>query len=51
MKPIDYKGEKFYVNAFMSSHGITRNIKTVYDVKKVNDLKPGIKYLFDKYKR
>ncbi|AHB36137.1 fructose-bisphosphatase class II family protein [Spiroplasma apis] len=51
LKPINYKDGKFFVNAFMASHGIVRNIKSVYDVKKVNTLKPEIKYLFDKYKR
>ncbi|AUB31369.1 fructose-bisphosphatase class II family protein [Spiroplasma floricola] len=51
LKPVDYKNGKFYVNAFMSSHGIVRNFNSVYDVKKVNDLKPEIKFLFDKYKR
>ncbi|QBQ07494.1 fructose 1,6-bisphosphatase II [Spiroplasma gladiatoris] len=51
LKPIDYKNGKFYVNAFMASHGIARNIKSVYDIKKVNALKPGIKSIFDKYKR
>ncbi|QGS51708.1 fructose-bisphosphatase class II [Spiroplasma tabanidicola] len=51
LRPIDYKNGKFYVNAFMASHGIARNIKSVYDIKKVNALKPGIKSIFDKYKR
>lgn len=51
LKPINYKNGKFYVNAFIASHGIVRNIKTIYDVKKVNELKPDIKYIFEKYKR
>ncbi|WP_342275628.1 fructose-bisphosphatase class II family protein [Spiroplasma endosymbiont of Cantharis lateralis] len=51
LKPVDYKNGKFYVNAFMSSHGIVRNFNSIYDVKKVNSLKPEIKFLFDKYKR
>ncbi|WP_338985426.1 fructose-bisphosphatase class II family protein [Spiroplasma endosymbiont of Diplazon laetatorius] len=51
LKPVDYKDGKFYVNAFMSSHGIVRNFNSVYDVEKVNGLKPEIKFLFDKYKR
>ncbi|AKX34456.1 fructose 1,6-bisphosphatase II [Spiroplasma litorale] len=51
LKPISYKKGKFFVNAFMASHGIVRNFNTVYDVNKVNGLKPDIKYLFDKYKR
>ncbi|ARU92047.1 fructose 1,6-bisphosphatase II [Spiroplasma clarkii] len=51
LRPINYKNGKFFVNAFIASHGIVRNIFTVYDVKKVNELKPDIKYLFEKYKR
>ncbi|AHI52651.1 fructose-bisphosphatase class II family protein [Spiroplasma culicicola] len=51
LKPINYRNGKFYVNAFIASHGIVRNIKTIYDIKKVNGLKPDIKYLFEKYKR
>ncbi|AUM62485.1 fructose-bisphosphatase class II family protein [Spiroplasma monobiae] len=51
LKPVDYKDGKFYVNAFMSSHGMVRNIDSVYDIEKVNVLKPEIKFLFDKYKR
>ncbi|WP_339034611.1 fructose-bisphosphatase class II family protein [Spiroplasma endosymbiont of Cantharis rufa] len=51
LKPVDYKNGKFYVNSFMSSHGIVRNFNSIYDVKKVNSLKPEIKFLFDKYKR
>ncbi|AOG60202.1 fructose 1,6-bisphosphatase II [Spiroplasma helicoides] len=51
LKPINYKDGKFFVSAFMSSHCIVRNVQSVYDVKKVNELKPEIKFLFDKYKR
>ena len=34
LKPINYKNDKFYVNSFISSHGIVRNIQAIYDVKK-----------------
>ncbi|ASP28581.1 fructose 1,6-bisphosphatase II [Spiroplasma corruscae] len=51
LKPITYKKGKFFVNAFMASHGIVRNFNSIYDVNKVNGLKPDIKFLFDKYKR
>ncbi|AKU80115.1 fructose-bisphosphatase class II family protein [Spiroplasma turonicum] len=51
LKPIKYKKGKFFVNGFMASHGIVRNFSSIYDVNKVNNLKPDIKYLFDKYKR
>ncbi|AVP49435.1 fructose-bisphosphatase class II [Williamsoniiplasma luminosum] len=51
LKAIDYLNGKYYVSAFMSSHGVIRNIKSVYDIDQINALKPEIKYLFDKYKR
>lgn len=51
LKPINYLNGKFYVDAFMASHGIVRKIDSIYDVNQINNLKPDIKYLFDKYKR
>ncbi|PPE04147.1 fructose-bisphosphatase class II [Williamsoniiplasma lucivorax] len=51
LKAIDYLNGKYYVSAFMSSHGVIRNIKSIYDMDQINSLKPEIKYLFDKYKR
>lgn len=51
LKPVDYIDGKFHISTFMSSHGIVRNIRTIYDVEQINSLKPEIKYLFDKYKR
>ncbi|ATZ16611.1 fructose-1,6-bisphosphatase II [Entomoplasma freundtii] len=51
LKPIDYLNGKFYINTFMASHGIVRNLTTTYDVSQINNLKPEVKYLFDKYHR
>ncbi|WP_338969346.1 fructose-bisphosphatase class II [Spiroplasma endosymbiont of Labia minor] len=51
LKPVVYNRGIYYVNAFMASHGVIRNIFSQYNKENISNLKPAIKYLLEKYER